>query len=154
FRAEGQGEAVYRLYALSNLGSLFGLISYPFLLEWSLTLHHQAWLWNGLFLLYVPVYAMLCRRVGGTEHMTEINEPKTAAVGARSRFLWIALAACGSAMLLATTNLLCEDVVVTPTLWVLPLCLYLLSFILCFDHPRWYKRWIFYPLYAACFCVA
>ena len=64
FRSEGEGEAVYRLYALSNLGSLFGLISYPFLLEWSLTLHHQAWLWNALFLLYVPVYAMLCRRTG------------------------------------------------------------------------------------------
>src|SRR5262249_28025323 len=63
-------------------------------------------------------------------------------------------AACGSAMLLATTNLLCEDVAVTPFLWVLPLCLYLLSFILCFDHPRWYRRGIFYPLYAAAVLVA
>jgi len=57
-------------------------------------------------------------------------------------------------MLLATTNLLCEDVAVTPFLWVLPLCLYLLSFILCFDHSRWYRRWIFYPLYAAAICAA
>jgi hypothetical protein len=72
----------------------------------------------------------------------------------QSRLLWIALAACGSAMLLATTNLLCEDVVVTPTLWVLPLCLYLLSFILCFDHPRWYRRRIFLPLYAVSICGA
>jgi hypothetical protein len=154
FRAEGQGEAVYRLYAMSNLGSLFGLISYPFLLEWSLTLHHQAWLWNALFLLYVPVYAMLCRRIGKTNHTIESSEPKSASIEVRSRLLWISLAACGSAMLLATTNLLCEDVVVTPTLWVLPLCLYLLSFILCFDHPRWYRREIFYGLYAASICVA
>jgi hypothetical protein len=68
--------------------------------------------------------------------------------------VWVSLAACGSAMLLATTNLLCEDVAVTPFLWALPLGLYLLSFILCFDHPRWYRRWIFYPLYAAAICTA
>ena len=154
FRAQGQGESVYRLYALSNLGSLFGLISYPFLLEWSLTLHHQAWLWNALFLLYVPVYAILCRRAGQRYSGDEVAEAKPSAVSTRSRMLWIALAACGSAMLLATTNLLCEDVVVTPTLWVLPLCLYLLSFILCFDHPRWYRREIFYPLYAGAIGVA
>ena len=154
FRAEGQGDSVYRLYALSNLGSLFGLISYPFLLEWSLTLHHQAWLWNALFLLYVPVYATLCRRAGKRDSVKDSNEPKSAAVSARSRLLWVALAACGSAMLLATTNLLCEDVVVTPTLWVLPLCLYLLSFILCFEHARWYKRPIFYGLYVVAICVA
>ena len=154
FRAEGEGESVYRLYALSNLGSLFGLISYPFLLEWSLTLHHQAWLWNALFLLYVPVYAILCRRVGKRNSVDEVVEAKPIAVSGWSRLMWIALAACGSAMLLATTNLLCEDVVVTPTLWVLPLCLYLLSFILCFDHPRWYRRWFFYALYAVSIGVA
>ncbi len=150
FRAEGQGDSVYRLYALSNLGSLFGLISYPFLLEWSLTLHHQAWLWNALFLIYVPVYALICRRNGERSTSGEIARSASVATTTWStRLLWIALAACGSAMLLATTNLLCEDVVVTPTLWVLPLCLYLLSFILCFDHPRWYQRPIFYALYAA-----
>jgi hypothetical protein len=154
FRAEGQGDSVYRLYALSNLGSLFGLISYPFLLEWSLTLHRQAWLWNGLFLLYVPVYARLCRRAGTRNSIDEGPTGKFASVSVRSRLLWIGLAACGSAMLLATTNLLCEDVVVTPTLWVLPLCLYLLSFILCFDHPRWYRREVFYGLYAVAIGVA
>src|SRR5580704_12284650 len=155
FRAEGQGDSVYRLYALSNLGSLFGLISYPFLLEWSLTLHHQAWLWNALFLIYVPVYVLICRR--NVERSTSGESAKSTRVATTrwsTRLLWIALAACGSAMLLATTNLLCEDVVVTPTLWVLPLCLYLLSFILCFDHPRWYKRPIFYALYAMAIGVA
>jgi hypothetical protein len=155
FRAEGQGEAVYRLYALSNLGSLFGLISYPFLLEWSLTLHHQAWMWNAMFLLYVPVYAMLCRRMRRRTSIDEVVvEAKWGGVYRWSRLMWIALAACGSAMLLATTNLLCEDVVVTPTLWVLPLCLYLMSFILCFDHPRWYRRSVFLALYAVSIGVA
>jgi hypothetical protein len=124
------------------------------LLEWSLTLHHQAWLWNALFLLYVPIYAILCRRIGKKNPIDESVRIEFATASVWSRVLWVALAASGSAMLLATTNLLCEDVVVTPTLWVLPLCLYLLSFILCFDHPRWYRRPIFYALYATSICVA
>lgn len=53
---------------------------------------------------------------------------------------WLALAAAGSLMLLATTNQMCQEVAVVPFLWVLPLALYLLSFILCFDHQRWYWR--------------
>ncbi len=154
FRGQAQGDSVYRLYSLSNLGSLFGLISYPFLLEWSLTLHHQAWLWNALFLLYIPVFAILCRRTAKRDPVEEAGGRIFVATGVRSRLSWVALAACGSTMLLATTNLLCEDVVVTPTLWVLPLCLYLLSFILCFDHPRWYRRSIFYALYAIAIGVA
>jgi hypothetical protein len=134
---------------------LFGLISYPFLLEWSLTLHHQAWMWNAMFLLYVPVYAMLCRRMRRRMSIDEVVvEAKRGAVSRWPGLMWIALAACGSAMLLATTNLLCEDVVVTPTLWVLPLCLYLMSFILCFDHPRWYRRSVFLALYAVSIGVA
>ena len=55
------------------------------------------------------------------------------------RLLWIGLPACASLMLLATTNYVCEDVAVIPFLWVVPLALYLLSFIICFDHPRWYR---------------
>jgi hypothetical protein len=149
FRTEGQGESAYRLYALSNLGSLFGLISYPFLLERSLTLHHQSWLWDGGFLVYVAVYAILCWRTGVSEYAAKVTVAKSPGASAGARMLWIGLAACGSTMLLATTNLLCEDVVVTPILWVLPLCLYLLSFAVCFDHPRWYRRRVFYPLYAA-----
>ena len=55
-------------------------------------------------------------------------------------FLWLLLPACASVLLLATTNKICQDVAVIPFLWVLPLALYLLSFIICFDSPRWYKR--------------
>ena len=61
--------------------------------------------------------------------------------------LWFLLAACPSSLLLATTNLLCQEVTSVPLLWVLPLSLYLLSFILCFDNPRWYRRSIFHPLF-------
>ena len=55
-----------------------------------------------------------------------------------NRLLWLLLPACASVLLLATTNKLCQDVAVIPFLWVLPLALYLLSFIICFDSPRWY----------------
>ena len=63
------------------------------------------------------------------------------------RFLTLALAACGSVILLATTNQICRDVAVIPFLWVLPLSLYLISFILCFDHPRWYNRKVWVPVF-------
>ena len=62
---------------------------------------------------------------------------------------WLALAACGSVMLLATTNQLCQEVPSVPFLWVLPLALYLITFIICFDHERWYHRDMFLVLLAA-----
>jgi len=61
--------------------------------------------------------------------------------------LWLALAACSSALLLATTNLICQDLGAIPLLWVLPLSLYLTSFVICFDHRRWYRREIFQSAY-------
>ena len=59
------------------------------------------------------------------------------------RLVWMGLAACASALLLSVTNHLTQNVAAIPFLWVLPLSLYLLSFILCFDSDRWYKRWLF-----------
>ena len=73
------------------------------------------------------------------------SHPDAPRPGIRDLLLWIALAACGSALLLSTTNQLTLDVAVVPFLWVLPLSLYLLSFIFCFDHDRWYVR----PLFCA-----
>jgi hypothetical protein len=134
---------------------LFALISYPFLLEWLLPLRSQAWLWNILFAALAGLLVVVCRKVVARSG-TELSQPHAVSEPSRTgtRIVWAALAACGSVMLLATTNLLCEDVAVTPFLWVLPLCLYLLSFILCFDHPRWYQRWVFYPLYAGAIWTA
>jgi hypothetical protein len=75
-----------------------------------------------------------------------------------ARLLWLGLAACASVMFLATTNQICQDVAVVPFLWVLPLSLYLLSFIICFDQPRWYSRMVFHPalavsVFLACFVL-
>ena len=71
-----------------------------------------------------------------------------------SHLLWLSLAACASIMFLATTNQICQDVAVVPFLWVLPLSLYLLSFIICFDEPRWYSRAVFHPAFAVAIFLA
>jgi hypothetical protein len=64
-------------------------------------------------------------------------------------WLWLALPAVASVELLAVTEKITQDVAVIPFLWVLPLSVYLLSFIICFEHQRWYRRWLFVPLFIA-----
>jgi len=151
----GHGEAIpYRLYALSNLGSMLGLLTYPFLIERFLTLSTQAWLWAAGyvgFLVAAAGCASLQLRRRELQPVMPAAAPRSRpkkAEAAKPRFLWMSLAACASAMLLATTNLICQEIAIVPLLWVLPLTLYLLSFIICFDHARWYRREIFHPLCA------
>jgi len=135
----------YRLYAVSNLGSLLGLISYPFFVERKFTLTAQAWAWSGLFALVLicsAICAFLRMRepVGAKPEPARKNRKKVSAPAHEPRFWWLVLAGCSCTMLLATTNMICQQVAPVPLLWVLPLSLYLLSFIVCFDHPRWYRR--------------
>lgn len=150
------GSIPYRLYALSNAGSLLALVTYPFVVEPLLTSRTQANLWG----LSLGVFALLCgacawrlwRAAGGRKtedgdlkskdrrQKTEGGGEKAAGPAARTIMLWFALPACGSVLLLATTNKLCLDVASVPFLWILPLSLYLLTFILCFDRPAWYAR--------------
>jgi len=134
----------YRLYALSNVGSLLALLSYPFYFENAFSRRTQALVWSvGLvgFALICGRCAWLARSAGakptdGGQSEAAPDTPPTSA----DRTLWIALPAIASVLLIATTNQLSQDIAVIPFLWVLPLALYLLSFILCFDHPRWYQR--------------
>lgn len=144
-RAES-GTSPYRLYALSNVGSVLGLVTYPFLVEPALTTETQGSLWSWGFAAYVLCAALCIRRIwnapanGTSAAAAESAPPVAAPPSTGDRWLWFALAACASVMLLATTNQVCLDVAVIPFLWVLPLTLYLVSFILCFDHERWYPR--------------
>ncbi len=141
----------YRLYALSNGGSLLALLSYPFLVEPMLALDTQAGLWSGGFVLFA-LGTVACARK--TLQSASIMTSDHAAVAGRhplkpgDRALWLLLAFCGSVLLLATTSRISQDVAVVPFLWILPLSLYLLSFILCFDKPRWYQRRLWFPVYA------
>jgi len=161
------GRSFYRLYALSNGGSFLALLSYPFLIEPVLRLRTQTELWSvGVFLFALTCAACAAgvvvagRRNRGTP-ATSLSQTHTELDGAKSDddgpttapraldlLLWIGLAACGSTMLLAITNQLCQNVAAVPLLWVVPLAIYLLSFVLCFDHPRWYSRNVFAVAFA------
>jgi hypothetical protein len=122
----------YRLYALSNLGSLSALIAYPLVIEPNISLRWQFYSWSGLFV----IFALLCswcawgNRRSGQETKAEDATAQLPAISRRKILLWITLACFPSALLLATTNQLSEELSVVPALWVGPLALYLLSFII------------------------
>ncbi|QDT08976.1 fused MFS/spermidine synthase [Planctomycetes bacterium K23_9] len=143
-------DRVYRLYALSNAGSLVALLSYPFLVEPVLSVTNQSIVWSLLFCAFVLVQGTVAiglLRVA-SKSKDEIKSDDDASALQRSpswldRGTWVALPALASVMLLVVTNHVCQDVAVIPFLWVLPLSLYLVSFIVCFDSPQWYKpKWI------------
>lgn len=152
------GTTPYRLYALSNLGSMLALLSYPVLIEPTLTLRHQAVMWSIGF----AAFALLCIWTGWKSQISAAVE--SAAKGAQVaetvdragfpqdapswtlRLFWVALAACPSMLLLSLTSHMTMDLAPMPFLWVLPLAIYLLSFILCFDASRWYRRKVFLAL--------
>ncbi len=156
FRGRFPGRSPYRLYALSNAGSLLALLSYPFGFEPWLSVSAQATGWAVLFLVFALVCG-LCAWRAAAGKVTVAETGQEPLPGWSTRWLWIAFPACSSVLLLATTNQLSQDVSVVPFLWVLPLSLYLLSFILCFDSERWYRRGLWlaqWPLAAAGVCVA
>jgi hypothetical protein len=142
------GRSPYRLYALSNIGSLAALLSYPFLFEPALAMGQQSALWSGAFVLYGALCLVSLACLWQLRHR-QPPEATTDGAGAGAVAVapnwldwlpWIGLPACASLMLLAATNHICQDVAVVPFLWILPLTLYLLSFIISFDHARWYIR--------------
>lgn len=161
FSCFAPGRSPWRLYALSNAGSLLALLSYPFAVEPWLPLQQQVLLWTGIYVVFALAIAwcglsLLPTRSQPTTTMplspaapAEGLEPVAAAPGWGRRLLWLGLAACGSAILLATTNQLCIDVATVPFLWILPLSLYLITLIICFDNPHWYDRRVFGTLLAA-----
>jgi hypothetical protein len=157
FAQESPGRPPYRLYALSNLGSLLGLLVYPLLLEPFLRLHTQAWIWTASYAIFLGLCGRCARRVSlirKGDHTSPLVGEATPAPKISQYLLWTALAACASVFLLATTNMICQDVAVIPFLWVLPLSLYLISFILCFENERWYRRDVFHALFVLTVCFA
>ncbi len=145
------GAMPYRLYALSNVGSMFALISYPFLFEPVFGTHLQAGIWTVGYFVFVAVCAYAAYRSGTapeTKPDAAVAEGPVAAPGAREYTLWLLLPAVASALLLAVTNHISQNVAAIPFLWVAPLSLYLLSFILCFEGRGWYRRFPYLPLLA------
>jgi hypothetical protein len=156
FSRANPGASPYRLYALSNTGSLLALVSYPFFFEPNFARNTQAGMWGWCFFAFVVACGFCAVKTWRTSRAN--SEPTSVAqtakfqavpamaavrVPALHKVLWLLLPSCASVLLLATTNKICQDVAVIPFLWVLPLALYLLSFIICFDDPRWYARFPF-----------
>ncbi len=129
--------SVYRLYAVSNAGSLLGLLAYPFLLEPVATLRVQGWLWSAGFVAWGIALAIAGRDVTGNR--SSRAESRDGGPWAS----WLALSAGPVVLSLAVTNHLTQEVAPIPFLWVLPLVVYLLSFIVTFESDRWYRReWV------------
>ena len=136
-----QTEVPYRLFALSNLGSLVALLSYPVIVEPLLSTHSQLFSWSVGYI----VFAVLCS-VSAFVSRRGIPLAETGISLDRRAWTWLALAACPSILWLAVANHISQDVAAVPFLWILPLSLYLMSFVLCFDREGWYNprvyRWV------------
>lgn len=148
------GAQVYRYFSLSNLASLASLLSYPVLIEPHSPLLRQALGWSWAYAAFV----LLC--VGTTLYaarqapVAAAPQPDAPAPAGRppalgDYLLWLGLPALGSWLLLAVTNHITQNVAAIPFLWVLPLSVYLLTFVLCFESDRWYRRTFFLPATAA-----
>ncbi len=143
------GAMPYRFFALSNAGSMLGLLTYPVLVEPYLTNRQQVRMWSTSYAAFVLACATIAWRSRHARNRNARVRSRYSAPHAWSdRLIWMGLAACASALLLSVTNHLTQNVAAIPFLWVLPLSLYLLSFILCFDSDRWYRRWLFTRLAA------
>lgn len=148
----------YPLYALSNLGSLFALLSYPILFEPYFGLGEQNRYWSAGFAVFVLLCGLLAVGYRQLAPTAAIDAAPSELDGVRRCddlppwlrwFLWLALPAAASVLLLAVTNQLCQDIASIPFLWILPLSLYLFSFVLCFAHRNWYWRSLFIPALVA-----
>lgn len=146
------GRDAYRLFALSNAASLAALVAYPLAIEPFVGTRMQALGWSAAFALFVLLLVTLAWRVSRAEPvelpvtavLSAIDEhaPEKMASGSL-QLRWIALSAAGSMLLLAVSNHITQNVASVPLLWILPLTLYLLTFILTFDGKGWYKRRVF-----------
>ncbi|WAR44279.1 fused MFS/spermidine synthase [Methylomonas rapida] len=145
----------YTLYALSNFGSLLALLSYPFVFEPYFKLGQQTLGWSAGFVIYVLLSAGIAldfRRLAKAEAIVATPMALDDETRIADRLsptmlwlLWLVLPAATSALLLAVTNQLCQDVASVPFLWIVPLSLYVISFIFCFARHDWYQRRIFIP---------
>jgi hypothetical protein len=157
------GASPYRLYALSNAGSLLALLGYPFLVEPYVPRNVQGWGWAAGFVVFLAGCAVCARDLwklgavsapgeGGGSEKAASPEEESARPGLGRTLAWLGLSACASVLLLATTNQLSQDVAAGPFLWVLPLALYLFTFIITFEREALYPRSACIVLLIVCVC--
>ncbi len=155
-RRTGSG-VPYRLFALSNFGSMLALLSFPFLVEPNIASRQQAYYWSAAFVVFAAlclITAWVSREEANRELSSQlVAEPASAAIPEKSAerptgsqlLLWVSLAACASTLLVSITNHMSLNIAPVPLLWVVPLAIYLSTFILAFESDRIYQRWIFLP---------
>lgn len=140
----------YRLFALSNFGSLLALVAYPALVEPYFSLHAQTVAWSAGFLAFVLVCGVISLSAR-TLSLTEppAFEPEATQTGNSDRpptpgerTLWLLTAACGALLLSAVTSHLSQNIAAIPLLWIIPLTIYLLTFVVAFSGGRLYFRWL------------
>ena len=155
FAKERSDVVPYRLFALSNLGSMLALLAYPLLIESALPTRMQSWMWSAFFVVFVLCCVYLSRRslalAGAETAPSGVAQDSTKLPEAAPRLvqqlIWVALAACPSMLMVADTSFMTENIAPIPLMWVMPLALYLLSFIICFELPSWYKRAFWVPCF-------
>lgn len=131
----------WALYAASNLGSFTGLLAYPLLAEPLLSIHAQSWAWTAGYVLLIACIGVAAAsrwQVGGALRSAAAEDwsDDGGTIGWRRIVLWLALSAVPSGLMLSTTTHLTTDVFAMPLLWVIPLGLYLLSFVVSFSDKR------------------
>jgi hypothetical protein len=140
----------YKLYSLSNIGSLLALLSYPFLIEPLLTTEQQSLFWSITYFVYTLVLLKLCDLMIKQKNLSVASVPRiqtTGDSGKKEYALWLLLSAVGVLLLVSTTSAMTQNVPPVPFLWILPLCIYLLTFIISFHSPHWYVRWYWFVLF-------
>lgn len=150
------GASPYRLFALSNLASMLALLGYPFAIEPWIGSARQSWVWSAGYAAFAACCVALAwrtRRLPPLPRSEGLQQADAARPRAREIALWLALATSGSAILLSVTNHLTQNIPSIPLLWVVPLAVYLLTFILCFESPRWYRRDLYLASLAFVLCV-
>ena len=163
FARERANAIPYRLFALSNLGSMLALLAYPLAIEPLLSIRGQSLTWSILFVCYVVASGYLVWHhrsdiTSGPEIPADKNTHSHEGLAQHAAYksaqklewnqklLWIFLAACPSILLVANTSFLTENIAPIPLLWVAPLAVYLLSFVMCFESQGFYKRIVWVPL--------
>jgi SAM-dependent methyltransferase len=141
-RSVDSGREPYWLYAASNTGSLVALLAYPTFVEPLFRLHTQAQLWTVFYAMFAAltfgcaaiVWGRRSRIAAADDRIEEAIDLTTVSWSTRGR--WLALAAVPSGLMLAVTNYLSTDIAAAPLLWVVPLSLYLLTFVIAFARRR------------------
>jgi hypothetical protein len=142
--APGARADAYRLFAISNLGSIVALLAYPWLIEPQLTLGAQTVLATIVLAVLVILAGLLGASVRNAAADARAAPPaaESPAVPLATRMLWVALAACASLLLAATTTHISQNIAALPLVWILPLVAYLLSFVVAFATRSWLRRWL------------